>query len=189
MGPRSLDSQSAAAPLLGPLAQRTQLPEFNPENPRWLSSPQQPCGGGGSASASPAHRPLGSDWNRGHQRRSPLGGTGCFPFCSRALGVLSCLSEALMAAAAPQTRARAPRPLCICSSPPRSPGPARAALPPPASSYTGVFLGLCQKFSRLDHFFGSFNTNYKVEVSKTRQRGFLQLAVLSTKAVPSSNAG
>ena len=49
--------------------------------------------------------PQGSDWNLGHQRSSPLGGKRRFPFCSRALGVLSCLPEALMAAAAPQARA------------------------------------------------------------------------------------
>lgn len=67
-------------------------------------------------------RPLGSDWNRGHQRRSPLGAArGAFPSAPepwvsflpvRSLNGCCCL----------RTRARAPRPLCICSSPSRSPG-------------------------------------------------------------------
>lgn len=149
VGPLSLDSVCSSA-LLGPLAQRTQLPEFNPQ-PKMAVVPPATMWRWRVGLASPAHRPLGSDWNRWSPEALSSRRHGVLSFCSRALGVLSCLSEALMAAtASDQVRLQG-----LCASAhllPGPPGRARAAHPPPASSYTGVFLGLCQKFSRLDHF-------------------------------------
>ena len=129
VGPRSLDSQTAAGPLLGP-----QRPEFSPESPRWLSAPAAMLRWR-SASASPAHRPLGSGWNLSCQRSSPLGGRGASPLLP-SLGC-PCLSEALMAAGAPQARRGAPRPLCICS--PQLPRAGSGRTP---TSYLTLYWGL-----------------------------------------------
>ena len=93
----------------------------------------------------------------------------------------------------------APRPLCICPSPPRSPGLLRPQSwdtqpgPTPTSCLT-LYWDLFKTLPKSEFaknslgwtILGSFKISNKVEVSKTRQRGFLQLVLSSTKAVSSS---